>query len=592
MKILVKRALFLMLSLCILITLFSCGSDDGSKPSDEAKKIISTDDISFTNAEGKATFNIVRAESENEKTGPVAVDIFKKYKELHKAAPKQMTDSDDGTDCREILVGDCDREASRQVKKLFEIDGSGRDSDFIICSVGDDIVIRGGCEASLKAAGQYFIENFLPTDVKGGIYYHHKGNEAGLTVCSISDVSKFTVVRPIYNVSYLTQCETDKLIDVLYKKTGYEVSVIHDNTSVYKNVDAHIKGVLEPTAITEYEIIIGNSQRDGVKKIGVAYNYEIRIEGTKIYLNGGSPYATAMAVSEFIKIVENNSAIDSSMSVLNGNYNNVVKSYDTKTNYRPVWWDEFNGTEIDESKWRVAWGAKGGVSVDGKTCYRGNKELKNNYVKDGKLYIEAVETEDAYYGGMLKTDSTMEFLYGFLEISDVHPKGNGFWTALWTVSKSGKYNKEMWYSETDIDESFGEGNMIKGNLWAWPTSHGRFMNNLNNGRADTVKDHGEYNTDDPRGLWMDMHTYGFEWVDNKTIRFTIDGYVWRETELQEEELQKVYAQYMVLQISMATAFDSRGLVTQDEWHWKNTNKFIVDWIYLYQKDGHGLLRYR
>ena len=78
MKILVKRALFLILSLCILITLFSCGSDDGSKPSDEAKKIISTDDISFTNAEGKATFNIVRADSENEKTGPVAVDILKK----------------------------------------------------------------------------------------------------------------------------------------------------------------------------------------------------------------------------------------------------------------------------------------------------------------------------------------------------------------------------------------------------------------------------------------------------------------------------------------------------------------------------------
>lgn len=586
-----KRTATLILSLCIFLSLFACGSGGNMELSAEAEKIASTDDISFIDAKGKATFNIVRPSKQNETVGPVAVDIFKKYKELHSVTPKQLTDTEDGTDRREILVGDCDREASRQVKKLFEVDGSGRDSDFIICSVGDDIVIQAGCEASLNAAGQYFIDNFLPADVKGGIYYHHKGNEPGLTVCSISDVSKFTIVRPIYNVSYLTQSETDKLVDLLYEKTGYEVDIIHDNTSVYKNVDAHVKGVLEPTAVTEYEIIIGNAQRDGVKEIGVAYNYEIRIEGTKIYLNGGSPYATAMAVSEFIKIVENNSTIDSSMSVLNGNYNNTVKAYDTKTYYRPTWWDEFNGTEIDTTKWYVAWGAKGGTAVDGRPCYRGNKELQNNYVKDGKLYIEAVETEEAYYGGMIKTDRTMEFLYGFLEISDVHPLGNGFWTALWTVSKANKYNKEMWYSETDIDESFGEGNMIKGNLWAWPTSHGRFMNNMYNGRADTVKDHGEYNTTDPRGLWMDFHTYGFEWVDNKTIRFTIDGYVWRETELQEEELQKVYAQYMVLQISMATAFESRGQVTQDEWHWQNTNKLIVDWIYLYQLDGHGLLRY-
>ena len=109
--------------------------------------------------------------------------------------------------------------------------------------------------------------------------------------------------------------------------------------------------------------------------------------------------------------------------------------------------------------------------------------------------------------------------------------------------------------------------------------------------GDTKKDHGEYTADDPRGLWQDSHTYGFEWVDNKTIRFTVDGYVWRETELQGKELQKVYAQYMMIQISMATAFESRGLVTQDEWQWENTNKFIVVWVYLYQLDGHGLLKY-
>ncbi len=585
-----KRAGVIILSLCLFVLLFACSNS--MELSAEAEKIVATEDFEYVDANGNATFSIVRAESDNENAGPIAIEIFKKYKEIYGVAPKQRTDSDDGTDQREILIGDCNREATAKVKELLTADGTGKDSDFIVCTVGDDIVIYGRCIESLTAAGQYFTENFLNEAQKGGIYYHYKGNEEGITVCNISELSRFTVVRPIYNVSYLTQLETEKLCKLLYEKTGYSVPIIHDSVSLNNPDVTQRGGILKPTDVTEYEIIIGNCNRDGVKDISISYNYEIRIEGTKIYLNGGSPYATTMAVSEFCKLVQNNKVIDNGMSVLNGNYNNAVKEYDSKTHYSPTWWDEFNGTKINENNWHIVWGSKSGTSVEGKPCYRGNYELKNNYVKDGKLVIEAVQTEDAYYGGMLKTDTTMEFLYGFLEISDIHPKGNGFWTALWTVSKSNKYNKEMWYSETDIDESFGEGDMIKGNLWAWPTSYGRNQLKLNNGRTDTVKNHGEYNTTDPRGLWMDMHTYGFEWVDNKTIRFTVDGYVWRETTLVEEELQKVYSQYMVLQISMATAFDSRGLVTQDEWEWKNTNKFIVDWIYLYQKDGHGLLKYR
>ena len=586
-----KRMMSMVLFICLFATLFACNSNINMELSDEARKIVSTDEIKFVGDDGKATFRIVRPDSTDTAAGPIAVEIFKKYKGTHNVAPKQLTDSENADGVREILVGDTNREATKKAKELLAKDGTGKDSDFLICSIGDDIVILGGCDKSLEAAGQYFNNNILSAKLSEGIYYHHKGEAAGMTVCSISEMSKFTVVRPIYNVSYLTQNETQKLCDILYEKTGYDVPIVHDSVAKTNPDPTQRGGVLEKTAATEYEIIIGNCNRDGVNKLKVADYYEIRIEDKKIYLNGGSPYATTMAVSEFIKMVESNETIDSSMSVSNGNYRRVLKDYDSKTYYRPTWYDEFNGTEIDTKKWYVAWNAKGGKSVDGKTCYRGSPELKNNYVKDGKLYIEAVETEEAYYGGMIKTDRTMEFLYGYLEISDVHPKGNGFWTALWTVSKSNKYNKEMWYSETDIDEAFGGGSEIVGNLWAWPTSYGRNQLNLHAGRSDTVKDNGRYVSTDPRGLWQDFHTYGFEWVDNKTIRFTVDGYVWRETELQEEELQKVYAQYMMIQISMATAFESRGLVTQDEWEWQNTNKFIVDWIYLYQLDGHGLLKY-
>lgn len=590
MKNFVRKGIALFILCCVFASLFACDSVN-MELSEEAEKIVSTDKINFVDSNGNATFRIVRPDGVDYGAGSISAEIFKKYKEKHNVSPKHVADAENGDGVREILVGDCNREATEKAKELLKKDGTGKDSDFLICSIGDDIVLLGGCAESLAEAGKYFVENMLNAELPDGIYYHHKGQESSMTVCSISEVSKFTVVRPIYNVSYLTQTETDKLCKVLYEKTGYDVPVIHDSKSL-NNPDLTVKGgILKTTDAAEYEIIIGNCNREGVKKINVAYNYEIRIEDKKIYLNGGSPYATTMAVSEFIRMVENNDTIDSSMSVLNANYNESIKAYDTKTYYRPTWYDEFNGTEIDTKKWNVAWGAKGGTSVDGKPCYRGSLELKNNYVEDGKLVIAAAKTEDAYYGGMLKTDRTMEFLYGYLEISDIHPYGNGFWTALWTVSKSNKYNKEMWHSETDVDEAFGGGYSIVGNLWAWPTSYGRKQLNLHNGRSDTVKDHGTYEADDPRGLWMDFHTYGLEWVDCKTIRFTIDGYVWRETVMEEEELQKVYSQYMILQISMATAFEATGAPTEDKWQWENTNKFIVDWVYLYQLEGHGLLKY-
>ncbi len=47
-------------------------------------------------------------------------------------------------------------------------------------------------------------------------------------------------------------------------------------------------------------------------------------------------------------MVESNDTIDSNMSVSNANYRQVLKDYDSKTYYRPTWYDEFNGTEIDE----------------------------------------------------------------------------------------------------------------------------------------------------------------------------------------------------------------------------------------------------
>ena len=63
---------------------------------------------------------------------------------------------------------------------------------------------------------------------------------------------------------------------------------------------------------------------------------------------------------------------------------------------------------------------------------------------------------------------------------------------------------------------------------------------------------------------MDLHTYGLEWVNNETVRIIVDGNVWRETKFEEEGLKDAYSKYMYVQISMATAFESKGEPTDDE----------------------------
>lgn len=54
--------------------------------------------------------------------------------------------------------------------------------------------------------------------------------------------------------------------------------------------------VVDTTAVADYEIIIGNAERDGVRTISSATSYSIIVEGNKVYVNGGSDKALGAAI--------------------------------------------------------------------------------------------------------------------------------------------------------------------------------------------------------------------------------------------------------------------------------------------------------
>ena len=101
--------------------------------------------------------------------------------------------------------------------------------------------------------------------------------------------------------------------------------------------------------------------------------------------------------------------------------------------WKPAWSDEFNGKEIDFSKWAAEENGHGG----------GNGELQyyvdrpeNIRIENGHLVIEARKekfnaagVEKEFTSGRLRTKRRASWLYGRFEIRAKLPQGRGIWPA-------------------------------------------------------------------------------------------------------------------------------------------------------------------
>ena len=597
MKIL-KRSLLIVLCLVFISTLFSSCKSGGGDSSDVEVEI-STADINFVDADGEAVYRIVRADGDEDLSSHAST-IIKAIKSKFNVSTKNVTDAEEKGDFAEIVLGESNREVTKKAKQLLNTETNGRRDDFVICSIGNDIAIYGGSLEATIAAIKYFADTYITGEViTGGIHYANKSdaNYTDVSLAGNTRLSDFKLVTPIYNTSYITELQITELLGTIATKTGYSITRLDDNVASKTGNINDGSGTLTPTEANEYEIIIGNATRDGVKTFKDYNTYEIRVEGKKVFLNGGSPYATAMAVSEFAKLINNSTAISADNNVLSGDYNTALKNYDLSTYYRPTWTDEFDGADIDYSKWYVAWDET--VSyysgpANGKGQYRGSSKYKNNYVKDGLMYQVAVEDTLNYYGGLFNTNEIMNFLYGYLELSTIHPKGMGFWSALWTCSKPEAYDewREAYYfSETDLDECYGEGTYAFGNVFAWPTEYGKPYLDIPEGTTGAICVSNRKSCEDDRGYYLDFHTFGFEWLDNTHVRFAVDGEVYVDYMLRDGPETLAYSQPQYLILSLSCGSGNHGEPTTDPVEWEKYNKFIADWVHIYQKKGQKLYNF-
>jgi beta-glucanase (GH16 family) len=126
-----------------------------------------------------------------------------------------------------------------------------------------------------------------------------------------------------------------------------------------------------------------------------------------------------------------------------------------------VWSDEFNGTEVDTTKWSFQRG-------DGTEVFLppgwGNNEQQwyteqNATVADGFLTItareESVEPGWNFTSARLRTLRKGDWTYGRIEMRAKMPLGKGLWSAFWMLPTDGLYGGWAASGEIDIVEYLG-----------------------------------------------------------------------------------------------------------------------------------------
>ncbi len=183
------------------------------------------------------------------------------------------------------------------------------------------------------------------------------------------------------------------------------------------------------------------------------------------------------------------------------------QDYAEELTYQLVWSDEFDGDELDRSKWVYEVNGEGG----------GNNELQfytdtNTEVSDGTLKIIA-RHEDyngwEYTSSRITTQNKAAWKYGIIEIRAKIPSGLGTWSALWMMPLFSRYGGWPNSGELDIMEHVGynENNI-----------HGTIHTKIYNHKVGTQKGS---NTTAFQDVTTAFHVYKIEWLPDR-IDFYVD----------------------------------------------------------------------
>ncbi len=191
-----------------------------------------------------------------------------------------------------------------------------------------------------------------------------------------------------------------------------------------------------------------------------------------------------------------------------------------------IWQDEFNGTQLDTSKWSYETGYY--INDDPNSWGWGNAELahytdsaQNTFLEDGKLNIRVLNDPKSfpqdpsryalYSSGKINTKDHFSFQYGRVDIRAKLPTGNGIWPAFWMLPTDSVYGAWAASGEIDIMEAKGRlPGMTSGAIHfggQWPVN--RFIA-------------GDYHFPEGDTFANDYHVYSMVWEEDN-FKWYVNG---------------------------------------------------------------------
>ncbi len=175
--------------------------------------------------------------------------------------------------------------------------------------------------------------------------------------------------------------------------------------------------------------------------------------------------------------------------------------------YKLVWHDEFNGPNLDTSKWNYEVNGDGGGNSE-LQYYTGSPE--NCFIQDRCLVIQALKKSylgKDYTSARLNSNGKGDWKYGRFEVRAKLPYGQGLWPAIWMLPTDWAYGGWPASGEIDIMEELGQqANKVYGTIH-YGSPH--------------QQQGGSYTL--PGGYFLsDFHIFACEW-DSASISFFVDS---------------------------------------------------------------------
>jgi beta-glucanase (GH16 family) len=220
--------------------------------------------------------------------------------------------------------------------------------------------------------------------------------------------------------------------------------------------------------------------------------------------------------------------------------------------YKLVWKDEFEGTQLDTTKWKIR-----GVGPRA-VAYVSPRAVK---VEDGLLKLYALNENDTLFGSAVGTQGLFMSKYGWYECrAQVQKSPGGVWSAFWIQSADIAKGEDpaIFGAEIDIMECFRKlgTDIISHNVhWAYGPNQ------------QSTRGYQSY----LKGVGEGFHTFALEWFPDKYV-FYVDGMKFYEVTKGISNIEE----YLILSMEYPNNLEE---ITKSVF----PDVFLVDWVRVYQK---------